>query len=372
MLLDKLKIVNHPILGNLELDFTNEEGIPYKNVIFVGENGCGKTSILKQIENYNSSEYIKDKSADHCNSIFLSQELKIDCLLNMVMKGISGEALKFEDTLLKDNIINDPNRLISSANEFNNTRLIVFIKHKISELLSSTNEKVGISNSRGTGESIDNFSSGEQELGLKLLYLKNKITYATDAILVDEIETALHPRWQLEIYNFLKSIICENSTGGRDAQLFIATHSENILKSVIKDPEALIIRLFKEDKLIKYQKISSMDLILDEATFPEVQYLIFGIPTIEYHICLYGKLQAKWGTNVKETDNKICEHQKIKSEKIHTTYTYKNGYTEDYYTLPTYIRNKIDHPDNLENDFTDEQLQESIELLRNIIKAEKN
>ena len=82
-------------------------------------------------------------------------------------------------------------------------------------------------------------------------------------------------------------------------------------------------------------------------------------------------MQALWNTSVKKTDEKICEHQKNKSEKIHTTHTYKDGYKEDYYTLSTYIRNKIDHPDNQEKDFTDEQLQESILLLRNIIKVEK-
>ena len=68
MKIKKVKWNNHPILGNLELDFTNPAtGEPFNNILFAGENGCGKTTILESIstflnlgsfENFEYIEYI--------------------------------------------------------------------------------------------------------------------------------------------------------------------------------------------------------------------------------------------------------------------------------------------------------------------------
>jgi len=53
MKIRKIKWNNHPVLGNLELDFCNPtSGEPYSNVIFAGENGTGKTTILESISNF--------------------------------------------------------------------------------------------------------------------------------------------------------------------------------------------------------------------------------------------------------------------------------------------------------------------------------
>ena len=42
-----LKLKEHPILGNLELDFTNKNNEPAKSIIIAGDNGTGKTTLLK-------------------------------------------------------------------------------------------------------------------------------------------------------------------------------------------------------------------------------------------------------------------------------------------------------------------------------------
>lgn len=44
-----VEFINHPILGSLELDFTIE-GTPAETLYLIGENGAGKTTILKEIE----------------------------------------------------------------------------------------------------------------------------------------------------------------------------------------------------------------------------------------------------------------------------------------------------------------------------------
>lgn len=46
MRLKKLRLENHPLLKNLQLDFTDESGHSVDTIILAGENGTGKTSIL--------------------------------------------------------------------------------------------------------------------------------------------------------------------------------------------------------------------------------------------------------------------------------------------------------------------------------------
>ena len=55
MRLSELKFENHPILGNLNLSFSKDNNHIYDNIVFVGENGCGKTTILKELLNYDDS-----------------------------------------------------------------------------------------------------------------------------------------------------------------------------------------------------------------------------------------------------------------------------------------------------------------------------
>lgn len=48
----KIKWKNHNILGNLELDFTKNDGGIYQTIVIVGENGSGKTTILQTLANF--------------------------------------------------------------------------------------------------------------------------------------------------------------------------------------------------------------------------------------------------------------------------------------------------------------------------------
>lgn len=61
MKIKKIKWLNHPVLENLEIDFTNSlTGEPYETIVFAGENGTGKTTILECLStflNIGSFEY---------------------------------------------------------------------------------------------------------------------------------------------------------------------------------------------------------------------------------------------------------------------------------------------------------------------------
>ena len=60
-MIKKVKWKEHPILGNLELDFTKEDGSIYNTIVFAGENGTGKTTILENLSeflNLGAIEYV--------------------------------------------------------------------------------------------------------------------------------------------------------------------------------------------------------------------------------------------------------------------------------------------------------------------------
>ena len=44
-MIKKIKWKEHPILGNLELDFCKKDNICYNTIILAGENGTGKRCI---------------------------------------------------------------------------------------------------------------------------------------------------------------------------------------------------------------------------------------------------------------------------------------------------------------------------------------
>lgn len=51
-MISKIKWKNHSVLGNLELDFTKDDGEIYNTIILAGENGTGKTTILDTISEF--------------------------------------------------------------------------------------------------------------------------------------------------------------------------------------------------------------------------------------------------------------------------------------------------------------------------------
>lgn len=67
MRIQKINYINHPIMGDLSLSFVDENGKTYDTVVFAGENGTGKTTILQTISS------ICTRLDQHC---------KIECKLD--------------------------------------------------------------------------------------------------------------------------------------------------------------------------------------------------------------------------------------------------------------------------------------------------
>lgn len=207
---------------------------------------------------------------------------------------------------------------------------------------------------------IDDLSTGEKQIvfrGAQLL--KNSKNLNGGIVLIDEPELSMHPKWQSKVFNYYTGLFSQGGT--QMSQIFFATHSENVIQAATKDLDnTLIIILSSDGGVIKADKMSKM--VLPTATAAEINYLAFGVHTVDYHIALYGDFQLQTGkTSIAAADTEIeaqCEYVPAQHEKIDT---YRPGYK----TLPTYIRNKIDHPDS-PRVYTEAEFERSILLLRNI------
>lgn len=49
MMITRLKYKDHKIMNNLEMDLSKNDGTGYKKIVFLGENGVGKTTILNDL-----------------------------------------------------------------------------------------------------------------------------------------------------------------------------------------------------------------------------------------------------------------------------------------------------------------------------------
>lgn len=215
--------------------------------------------------------------------------------------------------------------------------------------------------------SIDNLSTGEKQVVFRGAYLlRNSKTLVGGTVLIDEPELSMHPKWQEKIFAYYRGLFSQNNA--QTVQMIFATHSENVVRAALKDPDnVLVIILNNDDGIVKADKIH--DRVLPTIIAAEVNYLAFDIKSIDYHIALYGDLQSQTGkTRIVDMDSYIeiqPEYNNLMHEKDDNT---SYGH---YKTLPTYIRNAIDHPDS-GRVYTEEDLEKSIVLLRGICKRLRN
>ena len=188
-------------------------------------------------------------------------------------------------------------------------------------------------------------------------------------VLIDEPEISLHPTWQLKIYDYYRNLFTETDTT-QTSQIFFATHSQYVLRSALKNrARTLIVLLQHTGTNIEVKRITA-PLVLPTVTSAELNYIAFDIVSNDYHIELYGYLQNKIALSygIPECSVKACDMYIAKQPDYETTKHYKPSFHTTahrkitYDTLPTYIRNAIDHPDPTRT-FTQQELRNSIELL---------
>ncbi len=217
---------------------------------------------------------------------------------------------------------------------------------------------------------VDKLSTGEKQIVFRGAHLLKNINSMSGGIaLIDEPELSMHPKWQQKILPYYRSLFTQNGT--QTAQLIIATHSEYVLKSALEDRSGvLIVVLYDDNGIIKSKRITA-PTVLPSITSAETNYVAFGVVSTDYHIELYGYLQNKTGINtVKGCDDYITTQTAHYNTAIHekpSNFVNRYGQIINYQTLPTYIRNLIDHPDQTRS-YSQSELKCSTELLIELCK----
>ena len=182
-------------------------------------------------------------------------------------------------------------------------------------------------------------------------------------LLLDEPETWLHPRAQIQLGKALAKI-------SENEQLFLITHSPYMLRSYLPAQHKLLI-LSREDDGPSIRYSEELGLVANQKpSLGEITYFAFGISSPEFHDELWGEIQvitkrkSEWSLNV-------CLHDthKLPYDKEWKRDDRPNDGPEEA-TLPYFIRNSIHHPENrLNAPYTDDELEESTESLIAVLKT---
>jgi len=447
MLVKRIKWNNHPVLGNLELDLVNPTtGQPFKTIVFAGENGTGKSTILETLSTFlnrgsfepfefidysaggNDLKAVRADNSPHPNFYDVLSEnghrtpIRSDrnnnpqtiehnqmdirsygCVFSKARadyktQGIPGTTTKTLDvekydndneddfTSLKQLIVDIQNQDNAAYAELNQglgnaaqtweayfpTSKIYRFKNAFDTFLGRLtydkvadvgNEKIIQFDKAGKKIPIDRLSTGEKQIVFRGIYLlRNSSKLAGAAIMVDEPELSMHPKWQKNILRYYKQLFTANAN--QTVQLFIATHSDYVLEEALQDRNnTLVIVLTDNNGAIQSKRIDAPS-VLPTITSAETNYLAFDITSNDYHIELYGWLQIKNNLGrVKTCDTFIRNHANY-NPALHGRASAFNNTTYD--TLSTFIRNAIDHPGPGQY-FTEAELRTSIELMIAII-----
>lgn len=186
--------------------------------------------------------------------------------------------------------------------------------------------------------------------------LSNKI------LLLDEPETHLHPQAQINLLDELKKI----TSNDRNNFVLFATHSGFMIDTD---------HLERNYRVSKTQDTSKIDQFKqDQSTYAKIMYEVFEIPSKDYHSELFTELHFKfldeeaesgkpYNTGLKHFDQQFFNGK----HKLKKDHPYDGN--EKSSTLPTYIRNCINHPGQY--DYSYEDLVRSIKLMRNILGLSK-
>lgn len=185
---------------------------------------------------------------------------------------------------------------------------------------------------------------------------------------IEEPETSQHIYHQRMLIKSFKDI-----ANKPHAQIIMTTHSSHVVKMMSFDN----LRLVEENNGIKNVRVVTPSC-LPIPSLNEINYSAFSEYSAEYHDELYGHLQNmaidEDENNSREDsfDNWLVGKGCIKNktwEKIKGN----NNVSQKRFTIQTYIRNKVHHPENPRNqNYTFDELKASIDEMRDIVLALAN
>jgi len=233
-------------------------------------------------------------------------------------------------------------------------------------------KKIVFIDNLGNEVNMSSFSTGEKQIVFRIgNLLKNLNNLENGIILIDEPETSLHPKWQRKYIEFLLDVF-----EGLDIQFIIATHSPYILQG-IKEGESIAIKIDRSkidedgnDILEIGEKIGYYPNSLRNPSINLINYLAYGILDELLHIELFTALEVKNNVNYNGLKNILNSNTSI-SQKSHIATARYNGVNIGdaiSESLPVFIRNSLHHPDERGRVYSHEELEESINIMLDLIK----
>lgn len=234
-------------------------------------------------EQLDADSYDNDDSDDFTGIKQLIVDVKAQDNSSLDKLTSKGEYTNYEDFHRTSKIF----RFENAFNNFFNTIKFDGVDEE------GTDEKKVTFSKNERNIAIDDLSTGEKQIvfrGTQLL--KNSKNLNGGVVLIDEPELSMHPKWQSKVFDYYTGLFSQGGT--QMSQIFFATHSENVIQAATKDLDnTLIIILSSDGGIIKADKMSKM--VLPTATAAEINYLAFGVNTVDYHIALYGDFQLQTG-----------------------------------------------------------------------------
>lgn len=187
------------------------------------------------------------------------------------------------------------------------------------------------------------------EMIMALVFLETLASLSKEniIILIDEPELHLHPTLQKQLLEYIKKLSTESRI-----QVLFSTHSPYMFKDCCSDEHC---------NLISRASDYNQSIFPWGKTWGEINYFTYNLPTVEFFNELYGFLQQ---------DRKINEFDEfLQSKSIPVVKIWKRDVRIEYsYTLPSYVRNSIHHPENTFNHkYTNDELKSAIEQLLSVI-----
>ena len=326
------------------------------------------TAEVSYTPRHSSSVTSKDLDEDFTSSLKSTGDLATD--IQQLLIDVRAN----DDNDLGDWVENNPNKI--PPDSIKNKRISRFRKAFSSVFDNMNFEKIKTGNGKKSvifqkgGMEIDiaSLSSGEKQIVFRGAFLlQHQQASIGYPVLIDEPEISLHPRWQKRIFDYYRKL-CIARNNVQTSQMFMTTHSQYVLEVALQDDHDTAVFLMKSTGSLFDVKKMTAPFVLPIVTTAELNYEAFNIVSRDYHNELYGYVQKLFrADSVKKTDAIIVNCNAFDKSK-HTKMSHHGNVV--YNAKTTYIRNIIDHPD-YQNNFTESELAESIELLRRICDEKK-
>lgn len=195
---------------------------------------------------------------------------------------------------------------------------------------------------------------------LQVVAETSSTAHSTTVYGLDEPETWLHPRAQVQLSQALSRLSANGS------QILVFSHSPYMLKHVDTKCDFVYIVERHDGKHTISLEDSFRTKILPNVSLNAINYFAFKLPTVEFLDELYGRFQEVV-TNNKSSLREEDIVKELTRRKVTTSMTWtRNTKTPKSYPVQTcvYIRNYIHHPENKYNNmYTEVELQLAIQEL---------